>query len=237
MFKYHIVSWCVNMKSLSGKSFCSSGFSGEVLILCIYLFFLTINDFNTFLPLSLQPLCKWRAWLILKGQWLSIKGGSDEGLVCTLNAWCHFCHSIVNRNESRSTSLRFLFDFITERIQQQKTIQLWNFPTSRNASPGNCFISSPPVLFSTTVTEVNPDYSAARCHFSSLCSSVQRDSALARTLSTDKPESQSQGDYTCRMYLSMLWLILWVNFKIDMFFLLETSYMLILTQENGLPRF
>lgn len=96
---------------------------------------------------------------------------------------------------SSSQPLRLLLDSISERIQQQKTRQMWNFPHPESLHPAT--VSFLVYLRILARLSQNSSCSAARCHFSSLCASAQRGSALARTLNPSEPESQSCGDLTC----------------------------------------
>lgn len=130
----------------------------------------------TFLPwsVSLQPLSKQRVCVMLKGQWQSFKGQSDEGLASTLKDWRHFQRSRAFRHAREQQSLRLLLDSIRKRIQQQKTRQMWNFPHPERLHPVT--VSFLVYLCILVRLSQNSSCSAARCHFSSLCSSIQRGS-------------------------------------------------------------
>lgn len=94
-----------------------------------------------------------------------------------------------------SQPLRPLLDSISERIQQQETRQMWNFPHPESLHPAT--VSFLVYLQILARLSQNSSCSAARCNFSSLCGSAQRGGALARTLHPSEPESQSRADFTC----------------------------------------
>lgn len=71
-----------------------------------------------------------------------------------------------------SQPLRPLLDSISERIQQQETRQMWNFPHPESLHPAT--VSFLVYLQILARLSQNSSCSAARCNFSSLCGSAQR---------------------------------------------------------------
>lgn len=109
---------------------------------------------------------------------------------------------------------------------KKKTWQMWKCPHPGNA---DALICSLPAYYGMTVTEENPDCSAARCHFSFLCSCGQRSSSVARTSNPSQPASQ--GGFHIRRHMKLHehpwvkhygWILGLTGFATDLIYLLKT---------------